>query len=128
MSPLFEDEFIGGFEPADVAGVMVAPTRVRRTQGPIISQSPLARRGVGPLSFLCGCGADLARRARVPVERITVLTSLPRHQRRSSPVSGGPELSIIIPAYNEAATIVRTLTLVREYLEVQGTSYEVIVS
>lgn len=41
---------------------------------------------------------------------------------------GGPDLSIIIPAYNESATIVRTLTLVREYLEGQGMSFEVIVS
>ena len=42
--------------------------------------------------------------------------------------SSGPELSIIIPAYNEARTIVRTLTLVRGYLERQGKSYEIIVS
>ncbi|HEY8749337.1 MAG TPA: dolichyl-phosphate beta-glucosyltransferase [Tepidisphaeraceae bacterium] len=41
---------------------------------------------------------------------------------------GGPELSIIIPAYNESATIVRTLTLVREYLDGQAGSFEVIVS
>ena len=41
---------------------------------------------------------------------------------------GGPELSIIIPAYNESATIVRTLTLVRDYLESKDTTFEVIVS
>ncbi len=41
---------------------------------------------------------------------------------------GGPELSIIIPAYNESATIVRTLTLVRDYLDSKDMSFEVIVS
>ena len=41
---------------------------------------------------------------------------------------GGPELSIIIPAYNESATIVRTLTLVRDYLESRQTTFEIIVS
>jgi glycosyltransferase involved in cell wall biosynthesis len=43
-------------------------------------------------------------------------------------VHGGPELSIIIPAYNESATIVRTLTLVRDYLESKQTTFEIIVS
>jgi dolichyl-phosphate beta-glucosyltransferase len=43
-------------------------------------------------------------------------------------VPGTPELSIIIPAYNEAKTIVRTLTLVRNYLEQVGQGFEVIVS
>ena len=43
-------------------------------------------------------------------------------------MANGPELSIIIPAYNEAATIVRTLTLVREYLDGQGKSFEVILA
>jgi dolichyl-phosphate beta-glucosyltransferase len=43
-------------------------------------------------------------------------------------VTHGPELSIIIPAYNEAATIVRTLTLVRDYLDGQAKSFEVILA
>jgi dolichyl-phosphate beta-glucosyltransferase len=43
-------------------------------------------------------------------------------------VHGGPELSIIIPAYNESATIVRTLTLVRDYLDSRQTTFEIIVS
>ena len=38
-----------------------------------------------------------------------------------------PQLSIIIPAYNEAATIVRTLALVREYLDRQQKTYQIIV-
>ncbi|HEY2584610.1 MAG TPA: dolichyl-phosphate beta-glucosyltransferase [Tepidisphaeraceae bacterium] len=42
--------------------------------------------------------------------------------------SGGPVLSIIIPAYNEAKTIVRTLTAVRDYLEGQGKAYEIIIA
>jgi dolichyl-phosphate beta-glucosyltransferase len=42
--------------------------------------------------------------------------------------SSGPELSIIIPAFNEVRTIVRTLTAVRDYLERQGKSFEIIVS
>jgi glycosyltransferase involved in cell wall biosynthesis len=47
---------------------------------------------------------------------------------KESLVTDGPELSIIIPAYNEAATIVRTLTLVRDYLEREETSFEVILA
>ena len=43
-------------------------------------------------------------------------------------MTDGPELSIIIPAYNEAATIVRTLTLVRDYLEREKGSFEVILA
>lgn len=42
--------------------------------------------------------------------------------------SGGPELSIIIPAYNEAKTIVRTLTLVRDYLDAKGKTYQIVVA
>lgn len=42
--------------------------------------------------------------------------------------TSGPDLSIIIPAYNEARTIVRTLAAVRDYLDRQGRSYEIIVS
>ena len=38
------------------------------------------------------------------------------------------ELSIIIPAYNEAKTIERTLTLVRDYLQQQERSFEVILA
>jgi dolichyl-phosphate beta-glucosyltransferase len=43
-------------------------------------------------------------------------------------VASGIDLSVIIPAYNEARSIQRTLTLVRDYLEKQGKTYEVIVS
>lgn len=40
----------------------------------------------------------------------------------------GPDLSVIIPAYNEAASIVRTLTAVRDYLQNRAQTFEVIVS
>jgi len=52
----------------------------------------------------------------------------PGYQRRSDLVRSSPELSIIIPAYNEAASIVRTLTLVRDYLDSHDQTFEVIVS
>ena len=41
--------------------------------------------------------------------------------------TSGPVLSIIIPAYNEAARIVGTLTSVRDYLQRRGDTFEVIV-
>jgi len=40
----------------------------------------------------------------------------------------GPELSVIIPAYNEAARITSTLSTMRDYLDAAGRTYEVIVS
>lgn len=39
-----------------------------------------------------------------------------------------PYLSLIVPAYNEAASIARTLGLMREYLERRQPSWEIIVS
>jgi dolichyl-phosphate beta-glucosyltransferase len=39
-----------------------------------------------------------------------------------------PRLSLVIPAYNEVATIQRTLRAVRDYLEPRGYAYELIVA
>lgn len=38
-----------------------------------------------------------------------------------------PELSVVVPAYREAATIVRTATLLRDWLEAHGGGWELIV-
>jgi dolichyl-phosphate beta-glucosyltransferase len=43
-------------------------------------------------------------------------------------VPRNPDLSIIVPAYNEAASIRRTLTAMRDYLDRTGLSYEVILA
>jgi dolichyl-phosphate beta-glucosyltransferase len=43
-------------------------------------------------------------------------------------VSNSPYLSLILPAYNEAAAIRRTLTSVRSFLDAQNYAYEVIVA
>ena len=43
-------------------------------------------------------------------------------------MSGRPYLSVVLPAYNEAASIRRTLTAMRTFLEDQGYDYEVIVA
>src|SRR5688500_13861124 len=39
-----------------------------------------------------------------------------------------PYLSLIVPAYNEAGTIARTLGAMREYLDRRGYTWEIIVS
>ncbi len=39
-----------------------------------------------------------------------------------------PQLSLVIPAFNEVATIRRTLCAIRDYLEPRGVSYELIVT
>src|SRR5687767_13076527 len=39
-----------------------------------------------------------------------------------------PYLSLVVPAYNEAASIARTLGLMRKYLEQRQPSWEIIVS
>jgi len=38
-----------------------------------------------------------------------------------------PRLSVVIPAYNEASRIERTLQRVVEYLDARGESYEILV-
>lgn len=43
-------------------------------------------------------------------------------------MSALPRLSLIVPAYNEVATIQRTLRAIRDYLEPRGYDYELIVS
>lgn len=43
-------------------------------------------------------------------------------------MSAPPQLSLVIPAYNEVATIQRTLRAIRAYLEPRGLTYELIVS
>ncbi|MDY3555904.1 glycosyltransferase family 2 protein [Gemmata sp. JC717] len=43
-------------------------------------------------------------------------------------MSARPKLSLVIPAFNEVATIQRTLRAIREYLEPRGVSYELIVA
>ncbi len=43
-------------------------------------------------------------------------------------MSASPQLSLVIPAFNEVATIQRTLRAIREYLEPRGVTYELIVS
>jgi len=43
-------------------------------------------------------------------------------------VSSSPYLSVILPAYNEAASIRRTLASVRAFLDAQGFEYQVIVA
>src|SRR5687768_281100 len=48
-------------------------------------------------------------------------------QPRNS-MSNDPYLSLIVPAYNEAATIARTLGAMRDYLERGNLSWEIIVS
>jgi dolichyl-phosphate beta-glucosyltransferase len=47
--------------------------------------------------------------------------------RSESVPSSGPDLSIIIPAFNERATITGTLSEVRGYLDARAKTYEVIV-
>lgn len=43
-------------------------------------------------------------------------------------MSARPQLSLVIPAFNEVATIQRTLRAIRAYLEPRGLTYELIVS
>jgi len=47
---------------------------------------------------------------------------------RSNPVADEPELSVVIPAYNEAQRIVPTIGAVAAHLAGQGISFEIIVS
>lgn len=44
------------------------------------------------------------------------------------PLSEEPNFSLIVPAFNESATIARTLGLMRDYLEQSGHRWEIIVS
>lgn len=43
-------------------------------------------------------------------------------------MSASPRLSLVVPAFNEVATIQRTLRAIRAYLEPRGVTYELIVS
>ncbi|VTR92736.1 glycosyl transferase : Glycosyl transferase, family 2 OS=Solibacter usitatus (strain Ellin6076) GN=Acid_0575 PE=4 SV=1: Glycos_transf_2 [Gemmata massiliana] len=43
-------------------------------------------------------------------------------------MSAPPQLSLVIPAFNEVATIQRTLRAIRDYLAPRGTTYELIVA
>src|SRR5688572_955597 len=64
---------------------------------------------------------------RVWVKTLALSNADARRARRSiMPVE--PYLSLVVPAYNEAASIARTLDLMRAYLERRQPSWEIIVS